>query len=154
RGLISYAAPRWFNNPNLKLTFSGFFDHTLDVSTFTSQRLEGSVLAEQIVSKKTDGTPINIMNYRFIYRLVKASHLSQTISPDQIPLLSQPVRVGEPGIAFSRNRRDNDLETTRGSYSIVDASIAAHYFGSEADFSRVLVQNSTYHPFGKQGRSS
>jgi len=25
RGLIGYEAPRWFNNPNLKLTFTGFF---------------------------------------------------------------------------------------------------------------------------------
>jgi len=154
RGLISYGAPRWFNNPDWKLTFTSFFDHTLDVTTFTSQRLESSVQAEQIVSRKADKTPISIMNYRFNYRLVKATHLSGTISPEQIPLLSQPVRVGEPGFGYSRNHRDNDLETTHGSYTTVDAGIAAHYFGSEADFSRVLVQNSTYHPFGKQRKSS
>jgi outer membrane protein insertion porin family len=154
RGLVSYGAPRWFNNPNLNLTFTGFFDHTLDVATFRSQRLEGSVQAEQIVSRKADRTPVSIFNYRFNYRLVKATHLASTIRPDQIPLLSQPVRVGEPGIGYSRNHRDNDLETTRGSYTTVDAGIAAHYFGSEADFSRVLVQNSTYHPFGRQRRSS
>src|SRR5438270_6312159 len=94
------------------------------------------------------------MNYRFNYRLVKATHISGTISPEQIPLLSQPVRVGEPGFGYSRNHRDNDLETTHGSYTTVDAGIAARYFGSEADFSRVLVQNSTYHPFGKQRKSS
>src|SRR5262249_2611345 len=58
RGLISYGAPRWFNNPNLKLTFTGFFDHTLDVTTFRSQRLEGSVQAEQIISRKADRTPV------------------------------------------------------------------------------------------------
>ena len=154
RGLISYGAPRWFNNPDWKLTFTSFFDHTLDVTTFTSQRLESSVQAEQVVSRKADKTPVSIMNYRFNYRLVKATHLSKTISPEQIPLLSQPVRVGEPGFGYSRNHRDNDLETTHGSYTTVDAGIAAHYFGSEADFSRVLVQNSTYHPFGKQRKSS
>jgi outer membrane translocation and assembly module TamA len=32
----------------------------------------------------------------------------------------------------------------------VDAGVAASYFGSEADFSRLLVQYSTYHPFGKR----
>jgi outer membrane protein assembly complex protein YaeT len=154
RGLISYAAPRWFNNPALKLTFTGFFDHTLNVTTFTSQRLEGSVLAEQILSRKSDETPVSVLNYRFNYRLVKATHISNTISPGQIPLLSQPTRVGGPGISFSRDRRDDPLETTRGNYTTMDAGILAHYFGSEADFSRVLVQNSTYHPFGKPRRAS
>ena len=147
RGLISYQAPRWFNNPNWRLSLTGFFDHTLDVSTFTSQRLEGSVQAEQIVSHKADGTPVSVMNYRFNYRLVKATNVR--VSPDQIPLLSLPVRVGEPGFSYLRNHRDNDLETTRGSYNSVDAGVAASYFGSQADFSRVLIQNSTYHPFGK-----
>jgi len=147
RGLISYEAPRWFNNPNWKLTFTGFFDHTLDVATFTSQRLEGSVQTEQIVSRKADGTPVSVMNYRFNYRLVKASNVQ--VNPALIPLLSLPVRVGEPGFSYFRNHRDNDLDTTRGSYNSVDAGVAASYFGSQADFSRVLVQNSTYHPFGK-----
>ena len=147
RGLISYQAPRWFNNPNWKLSLTAFFDHTLDVSTFTSQRLEGSVQAEQVVSRKVDSTPVGVMNYRFNYRLVKASNVQ--VSPEQIPLLSLPVRVGEPGFSYLRNKRDSNLESTRGSYTTVDAGVASSYFGSEADFSRVLVQNSTYHPFGK-----
>ncbi len=147
RGLVSYEAPRWFNDPNWKLSLTAFFDHTLDVSTFTSQRLEGSVQAEQIVSHKADGTPVSVMNYRFDYRLVKAENVQ--VSADQIPLLSLPVRVGEPGFSYLRNHRDNDLETTRGSYNSIDAGVAASYFGSQADFSRVLIENSTYHSFGK-----
>jgi len=147
RGLISYDAPRWFGNPNWKLTFTGFFDHTLDVVTFTSQRLEGSVQAEQLISQRLDGTPVSVMNYRFDYRLVKATAVR--VSPEQIPLLSLPVRVGEPGFNYIRDHRDNDLETRRGSYNTIDAGVASSYFGSQADFSRILVQNSTYHPFGK-----
>ncbi len=146
RGLIGYEAPRWLNNPKWKLTFTGFFDHTLDVATFTSQRLEGTVQAGQVINK------FSTIDYRFNYRLVKASNIQ--IDPNLVPLLSQPVRVGEPGFGYIRNRRDNDLQTTRGSYSTLDAGVAAHYFGSEADFSRLLVQNSTYHPFGKQRNST
>jgi outer membrane protein insertion porin family len=149
RGLISYQAPRWFNNPNWRLSLTGFFDHSLDVSTFISQRLEGSVQAEQTVSRKADGTPVSVMNYRFNYRLVKTPPSGLHVSPEQIPLLSLPVRVGEPGFSYLRNHRDNDLETTRGSYNSIDGGVAASYFGSQADFSRVLIQNSTYHPFGK-----
>jgi outer membrane protein assembly complex protein YaeT len=153
RGLISYEAPRLRSNPDWKLTFTGFFDHTLDVATFTSQRLEGSAQVEQIFRRKAaDESPSTVMNYRFNYRLVKASNIE--IDPNLIPLLSQPVRVGEPGFSFLRNRRDSDLETTRGSYMTVDAGVAARYFGSEADFSRLVVQYSTYHAFGKQQKSS
>lgn len=153
RGLISYEAPRVRGNPDWKLTFTSFFDHTLDVATFTSQRLEGSAQVEQILRRKAaDGAPSTVMNYRFNYRLVKASNIE--IDPNLIPLLSQPVRVGEPGFSFLRNRRDSDLETTRGSYITVDGGVAASYFGSEADFSRLVVQYSTYHPFGKQLKSS
>lgn len=141
RGLVSYNAPRWFNSRDWRLSLTAFYDNTLDVTTFTSQRLEGSIQAEQIVSKATT------MNYRFTYRRVKASDIE--ISPAEIPLLSLPVRVGEPGFSYIRNKRDNDLETTKGSYTTVDAGVASSYFGSEADFSRLLAQNSTYHAFGK-----
>jgi outer membrane protein assembly factor BamA len=78
---------------------------------------------------------------------VKSSNVR--VSQELIPLLSLPVRVGEPGFSYIRDHRDNDLQTTRGSYDTVDAGVAASYFGSQADFSRILVQNSTYHPFGK-----
>jgi outer membrane protein assembly complex protein YaeT len=141
RGLLSYTAPRWFNSQDWKLSFTAFYDNTLDVTTFTSQRLEGSVQAEQIISKATT------MSYRFTYRRVKASNIN--ISPAEIPLLSLPVRVGEPGFSYIRNKRDNNLETTKGSYTTVDAGVAASYFGSEADFSSILAQNATYHAFGK-----
>jgi outer membrane protein insertion porin family len=141
RGLVSYSAPRWFNSPNWKLSLTAFYDNTIDVTTFTSQRLEGSIQAEDTVSKATT------MSYRFTYRRVKASNID--ISPDQIPLLSLPVRVGEPGFSYIRNKRDNNLETTKGSYTTVDAGVAAGAFGSEADFSSILGQNATYHAFGK-----
>ncbi len=141
RGLVSYAAPRWFNSPNWKLSLTAFYDNTIDVTTFTSQRLEGSVQAEETVSKATT------MAYRFTYRRVKASNID--ISPEQIPLLSLPVRVGEPGFSYIRNKRDNNLETTKGSYNTIDAAVAAGAFGSEADFSSILGQNATYHAFGK-----
>lgn len=141
RGLVSYTAPRWFNSQNWRLSLTAFYDNTLDVTTFTSQRLEGSVQAEQTVSKASS------IDYRFTYRRVKASNIN--ISPAEIPLLSLPVRVGEPGFSYIRNKRDNNLESSKGSYTTVDAGVASSYFGSEADFSRILAQNSTYHAFGK-----
>src|SRR5262249_25147171 len=141
RGLISYDAPAWFNSKNWRLSVTGFYDNTLDVTTFTSQRLEFSTQAQQTISKAST------MFYRYTYRRVKASDIE--ISSDEIPLLSQPTRIGFPGFTYILDRRDNPLDTTRGIYTTVDGSVAANYFGSEADFSRVLVQNSTYYAFGK-----
>ena len=141
RGLLSYEAPRWFNSPKLRLTFTTFYDNTVDVSTFTSQRLEGSVQAEQTIGKGS------IMDYRLTYRRVKAN--DPRISPNQIPLLSQPTRIGMPGFSYIRNRRDNDLESTKGSYTTIDGGVADTHFASETDFSRILIQNSTYYLLGK-----
>jgi outer membrane protein insertion porin family len=151
RGLISYDAPRWFNSVNWRLTLTGFYDNTVDVTTFTSQRLEGSVQAEEILSKNlASGKTTSLIDYRFTYRRVKAAHVE--VSQNLIPLLSQPTRVGMPGLSYIRNRRDDDLEPTRGNYNTVDGGVADSHFGSEADFSRVLVQNSSYYSFGKRGQ--
>jgi outer membrane protein assembly factor BamA len=141
RGRISYIAPRIFGSARWKLSFIAFYDNTLDVTTFTSQRLEGSVQADQIINKTST------MTYSFNYRRVKASNIE--ISPAEIPLLSLPVRVGEPELTYIRNTRDNDLESTKGSYITGNASVASGYFGSQADFSRVLIQHTSYHAFGK-----
>jgi outer membrane protein insertion porin family len=141
RGLVSYVAPRLFGSPKWKLTFNALYDDTLDVTTFTSQRLEGSVQADQRINKTST------MDYGFTYRRVKASNIQ--ISPAEVPLLSLPVRVGEPVLSYIRNTRDNDLETTKGMYIAANAGVASNVFGSEADFSRLLIQNSTYHAFGK-----
>jgi outer membrane protein assembly complex protein YaeT len=141
RGLITYEAPRLFNLPAWKLSLTALYDNTLDVTTFTSQRLEGTVQTEQTLNRTTT------LDYRFTYRRVKASNIE--ISTDLIPLLSLPVRVGEPGFAYIRNTRDNDLESTKGTYNTLDVGVASSYFGSQADFSRFLGQNSSYYAFGK-----
>jgi outer membrane protein assembly complex protein YaeT len=143
RGLLSYDAPRLFNNPNWRLTFTTFYDNTVGVTTFTSQRLEGSVQAEQTIGKGS------LMTYRFTYRRVRASDIQNTISPDQIPLLSQPTRVGLPSFSYIRNKRDNDLESTKGNYTTLDGGVAHSAFGSETDFGRLLIQNSSYYALGK-----
>jgi outer membrane protein assembly factor BamA len=43
RGLVSYEAPRWFNNPDWKLSLTAFFDHTLDVHSFFDGRAKGAL---------------------------------------------------------------------------------------------------------------
>ena len=141
RALVSYNAPRWFNSPDWRLTFTSFYDNTLDVTTFTSQRLEGSVQAEETLSRAST------MFYRFNYRRVKATNIE--VTQNLIPLFSLPTRVGMPGFTYIRDKRDNPLESTKGNYTTIDGGLASGYFGSEAAFSRALIQNTTYHAFGK-----
>jgi len=98
----------------------------------------------QVLYKRQD-RELTTFAYRFSYRRVEASNIE--VTSNLIPLLSQPTRVGTPNFIYIRNRRDNDLESTRGSYTSVEGGVAASYFGSEADFSRFLAKNSTYHKF-------
>ena len=87
------------------------------------------------------------MEYRFTYRRVLATNLPPNLS--LVPQFSQPTRVGGPGFTYIRDRRDNALESTKGSYLTVDGSLADRYFGLQPDFSRILVQHSSYYAFGK-----
>jgi outer membrane protein insertion porin family len=141
RVLLSSDIPRWFNSNNWKLTLTGLYDNSKEVSTFTSERLEGSLQAEQQVNRAST------MIYSFTYRRVKSNEVEA--DPAQVPLLSFPVLVGMPGLSYIRNTRDNDLESTKGTYMGIDAGVASSYFGSETDFSRFHIQQSSYYAFGK-----
>ncbi len=144
RGLISYDIPKLLNLDNFRFTAAALYDNTVDVSTFTSNRLEGTLQVLQVLYKRQD-RELTTMAYRFSYRRVKASNIE--VSANLIPLLSAPTRVGTPNFLYIRNRRDSDLESSRGSYTTIEGGVAASYFGSEADFSRMLIKNSTYHTF-------
>ncbi len=143
RGLINYDIPKLLNK-DLRFSATAYYDNTVDVSTFTSQRLEGTLQVSQVLYKVPD-RDLTTMTYRFSYRRVEASNIE--VTTNLIPLLSKPTRVGEPNFLYIRNRRDNDLESTRGNYTTIEGGVASGYFGSEADFSRLLIKNSSYHTF-------
>ncbi len=144
KGLISFAIPKLLNRDNLRFTATALYDNTVDVSTFTSKRLEGSLQVLQVLKRDSaTGRELTTLSYGFSYRRVEASNIA--VAPNLIPLLSEPTRVGTPNFTYVRNRRDNDLESTRGSYTTVEGGVASSYFGSEADFSRALIKNSTYY---------
>jgi outer membrane protein assembly complex protein YaeT len=162
RGLISYTVPKLLNSDKFKLIYTVFYDNSLDVATFTSQRLEGKIdLRQQFGNTGTEpGTRAgpNSITYRFDFRAVKASHFATNFSPGAIALLSLPARVGGPGFTFIHDKRDNPLESTKGDYFTLDSSVAASIFGSRSEtpvstlptnFGRALMQYSTYYALGK-----
>lgn len=143
RAVLSYLAPQFTGNPNLSLTFSALFDDSRDVRTFAARRWEGSVQLAQRISRSVT------MQYRFAFRRVTVDENTLKISPELIPLLSQPVRVGQYSMSFIQDRRDDPTNSHRGMYNAVDVGISLPQFGSETDFSRILLRNSTYHRIGK-----
>ena len=157
RGLVSFAIPKLFDNDKYKLTYTVFYDNSLDVATFTSERLEGKIdLRQQIGNSGHEpGTRAgpNSITYRMDFRLVKAYHFAEGFSPGEIATLSLPARIGGPGFTFIHDKRDNPLESTKGNYFTLDAFASSSYLGSEADFGRILAQNSTYYALGKKAKT-
>ncbi|HTC93836.1 MAG TPA: POTRA domain-containing protein [Terriglobales bacterium] len=143
-GLFSYEAPRLFQRENWKFIFTTFYDNTRDVRTFTADRLEGQIQAEQKYSRVTT------LLYDFSYRRVKVDPRTLRIDPNLVPLLSQPVRVGIPSFTLVRDRRDDPLDARKGNYTTFNFGTSSKIFGSEASFNKLLTTNATYHQFYKK----
>ncbi len=144
RALISYDAPRLFSRENWHFTLSAFYDNTVNVNTFTSERLEGSIGAEQRYSRATT------MIYRMSYQRVRVDPSSLVIDPALIPLYAQPVRIAMPSFTWVRDTRDNPVDTRKGTYNLLNLGLATSALGSQSNFGKVLFQNSTYYTFKKK----
>ncbi|MCU1331680.1 MAG: surface antigen [Candidatus Angelobacter sp.] len=140
--LIGYQAPRLFDSQKLTLDFTTFYQQTNDVRTFTAKRLEGSASIKQNYDRATT------LLYRLIYRRVSTDNL--VIDPHLVPLFSQPVRVGLPDFSYIRDTRDNPIESLKGTLNTFDLGVASGIFGSQTNFTRVVVQNSGYYQFHKR----
>jgi len=142
RALLTYVAPQFLGNPKFSLQFSGLFDVSHDVRTFSSRREEGSVQLGQKLSKA------DTLQYRYTYRKV-AILGTPLISPELIPLLSQPVNVGFFSMSFIQDKRDDPIDSHHGMYTSIDLALAAAAFGSQTDFGRIVARNSTYYSLSK-----
>ena len=139
RALISYDAPRLFQKEQWHFTVSAFYDNTINVNTFTSERLEGILGAEQRYSRSTT------FLYRMSWSRVKVDPDSLTVDPGLIPLYAQPVTISMPSMTWVRDRRDNPVDTKKGSYNLANIGLATSALGGQVNFGKVLLQNSTYY---------
>jgi outer membrane protein assembly complex protein YaeT len=144
RGVLSYEAPQFRGSDNVSLLFSGVYDDSRDVRTFSSRRREVSAQLGQKISKAST------MLYRFSFRRVSVTDL--IVSPELIPLYSQPARIGIAATNYIEDRRDDPSDAHRGIFNTLDAGWASKYFASQADFTHLLARNATYHPFGLGSR--
>ena len=141
RVLLSFDQPHWFDMPKWHFTTTFLYDNTRDVNTFTTERLGGSFQLEQQLSRA------NRFFYAFSYRQDKVdpSSFPAGFSPDLLSVYAVPVRIGMPSVTFVRDTRDDPVDSTKGIYTTADLGVATGTLGSEANFGRVVVQNSTYH---------
>lgn len=142
RALFEYLIPQLRGSSRLNLQFNGFFDISKDVRTFSARREEGSVQLGQRLSKA------NSFQYRYVFRKVNIIG-TPLVTPELIPLLSQPVRVGLVSGTFIQDRRDDPIDAHRGIYNTIDLGIAAKAFGSQTGFGRAVIRNATYHRVSK-----
>ena len=142
RALFTYLAPQFEGNDKLSLQFAGLFDVSKDVRTFSARREEGSVQLARRLSRAST------VQFRYTFRNVNILG-TPLVTPELIPVLSQPVRVGFLGFSFVQDRRDDPTDARRGIYNTLDMSLANNVLGSQTGFGRVLARNATYHRLTK-----
>jgi outer membrane protein insertion porin family len=144
RALLVYSDPNTFADPNFTFQATAYTEKTQDINTFTEERYEGSVqLTDQV-------TRFTTLAYRYSFRKVAVSNLSNTVSPEEIPLFEQPTLVSQFGLTWARDKRDNPADATKGSFNSADFAIADTAIGSSGSFLRFTYQNSTYHPIKRR----
>ena len=114
------------------------------ITTYKAAILSGALRLTQRVTKPTT------LIYSFSYRRVSVNASTLQVSQPEIPLLAQPVRVGGPGITYIRDTRDVPLDAHHGTFNTGEVFLSDGKFGSQANFARVDLSNSSYYDFGRR----
>ncbi|MBV9082431.1 MAG: BamA/TamA family outer membrane protein, partial [Acidobacteriaceae bacterium] len=136
---LTYFIPQFVSNEKLSLTTTMLISNSNDVRTFTAHRREISVQLGNRLSRAYT------IQYRLVFRNVTESNLK--INQLLVPLLSQPESVGLAEFSFIQDKRDDPTDAHRGIYTSADIGYAAGFLGSQTEFGRMLLRNSTYHGF-------
>ncbi|HWC96830.1 MAG TPA: outer membrane protein assembly factor BamA [Candidatus Sulfopaludibacter sp.] len=144
QALLTYTWPRFFGNDNLSFSIAGLYDNSRDVRTFSYKREEGSLQLSQRLTKATT------VFYRYAYRRVGIDQGTLKISSFLIPLLSQPVLLGQLSTGMIQDHRDDPLDPHRGYYNTIDLGLAEHIFGSQRNFLHFLGRNASYYQLSKR----
>lgn len=140
----------FLGHPNFGLSFTAGYANSQDVTTYVASRLNGGM---RITERFTNGPSLlsraNTFVYSFDFRRVKVQGSSLQIYPAAIPELAAAVRVAGPGLTWVRDTRDSALDAHRGSYTSFQEFLSGHKFGSQAQFNRLDISNSSFLSFDK-----
>jgi outer membrane protein insertion porin family len=137
--------PKFLGRPNFSTQIGGGYSNVQNISTFKASTLQGSFRLTQKIPKA------DTLIYDFTYRRVSVDQNSLQVTANLIPLLSQPVRVGGPGITwFHDTRSPSPLDAQKGMYLSVQEFLSNGKFGSQTDFNKIDTTFSTYYTWGKK----
>ena len=141
---LTWQDPHFRGTENWAASLSGGYSNVQNITTFQASTLQGDYRITEKY-KKAD-----TLIYNFQYRRVAVNAATLQVSANLIPLLSQPVRVGGPGMTwFHDTREPGPLDASRGMFTSVQEFLASSKFGSQTSFNRVDIANSTYYHWGK-----
>ncbi len=142
--ILTFQNPHFYGSKNVAASVSGGYSNIQDITTFASSTLQGDFRLTQRWRRR------DTFIYDFLYRRVAVDPNSLQVSADLIPLLSQPVRVGGPGLTwFHDTRSPGPLDAVKGQYTTLQTFVASSKFGSQTDFWKIDGTNATYYQFGK-----
>jgi outer membrane protein insertion porin family len=144
QAVVLYQDPNLFRSPTFSSSLSGGYTSSQNVTTFSASSLFATERVTHHVTKAST------LIYSFSYREVRVNSSSLQVSLGLIPLLSQPARVGGPGLNYIRDTRDDALDAHRGTFNNVQLFLSDGIFGSQANFSRIDFTNASYYTFGKR----
>ncbi len=141
--ILTLQNPHLYGAKNISAAISGGYSNIQDITTFTAATLQGDFRITQRWRLR------DTFIYDFLYRRVEVANVQ--VSADLIPIQSQPVRVGGPGLTWLHDTRSpGPLDAVKGQYTTLQTFLASSKFGSQADFWKIDGTNATYYQFGKQ----
>jgi outer membrane protein insertion porin family len=141
---LTYQDPHVFNRPNFTFSLSGGYNNSAYISTYTASVLSASLRISQHVNKA------NTLIYSQSYRRVAVNPATLQVSLALIPTLSEPTKIGGPGVTWIRDTRDVPLDAHRGTFTTAEQFLADGNFGSQANFDRLDLTNASYYQFGRE----
>jgi outer membrane protein insertion porin family len=147
---LLFQVPHFIGNRNFGVTFTGGYANSKDVTTYVASRLEaGFRVTENFLLPGSWLSKANTFIYEYDFRRVKVAASSLQVFPGEIKELSTAVRVAGPGVTWIRDTRDSPLDAHRGTYTSFQEFLSIGKLGSEAQFNRLDLSNSSYYGFNK-----
>jgi len=147
---LIYQYPHFLGDPNFGLSFTGGYANSQDVTTYVASKLDAGLrMTQHFAAGRGLFSRANTFVYEFDFRRVKVAASSLQVYPLEIPILAAAVRVAGPGITWLRDTRDSALDAHRGTYTSFQEFLSGHTFGSQAQFNRLDVSNSSFYGFSK-----
>ena len=147
---LLFQNPHFLGNRDFGFTYSGGYASSQDVTTYVASKLEtGARWTEHFSQPGSFFSKANTFVYGFDFRRVKVAVDSLQVNYYAIQPLATAVRVAGPGVTWIRDTRDSPLDSHRGSYSTFQEFLSNKDFGSQAEFNRLDLSNSSYYGFDK-----